>query len=264
MTHRTQIRILVLFTVAWTAQAAQLVAAPNNWAVHRQHGHLEFFSEYPIDTTAFAAQLAEVADELQATFGLEQPRLNIQVILFRSPQSYRAYLTSSVPDAAKRRAIFYQNRNVFQIYAYRHAELVTDLRHEYTHAFLHQSLPFVPLWIDEGIAEFMEERPAVRAGSSRVSGMRWRCRTGRQPDLRSLEKLPSASSMSSSDYRDSWAWVHYLVNESPETLQVFKRYLQAISAGEAPGAFSEFADQYDAQVTKQLGSYFRRFRISLR
>ncbi len=250
--------------MAWMVQPGNASAVQNHWAVHRQHGHLEFFSEYSIDTTSLATQLAEVAEELQMTFGLAQPKLNIQVILFRSPKSYRAYLMSSVPDAAKRRAIFYQNRNVFQIYAYRHPDLVTDLRHEYSHAYLHQCLPFVPLWIDEGIAEFMEERPAVRAGSSRVTGMRWRCRTGRQPDLRSLEKLPSASSMSSDDYRDSWAWVHYLVNESPETLQTFKRYLHAISAGEAPGAFSEFAAQDDPQVTKRLGSYFRRFRISLR
>ncbi len=70
--------------------------------------------------------------------------------------------------------------------------------------------------------------------------------------------------MTTDDYRNSWAWVHYLVHHSEQSKKLFQQYLSAISAGEAPGQFTEFAQQRAPGVTNGLGSYFRRFRISLR
>ena len=48
------------------------------------------------------------------------------------------------------------------VYAYRHPELPIDLRHECTHALLHANLPMVPLWLDEGLAEYFEMPEAER------------------------------------------------------------------------------------------------------
>jgi len=138
------------------------------------------------------------------------------------------------------------------------------LRHEYTHALLHQALPFVPLWIDEGLAEFLEEQRSARDKSSRLSAMKWRCRTGWKPSLAGLEKIPSASAMSSEHYRDSWGWVSFLANDSANTRDLLRTYLQAISAGEAPGDFSDWVQTRDPEAINRVGSYFRRFRISLR
>ena len=41
-------------------------------------------------------------------------------------------------------------------------ELAVDLRHETTHAVLHGLLPMVPLWLDEGLAEYFEAPEANR------------------------------------------------------------------------------------------------------
>ncbi len=82
---------------------------------------------------------------------------------------------------------------------------MTDIRHELTHAILHQNLRFVPLWIDEGLAELLERQhhsatvqPAFHPFGGRLAwdGLH------RSTDL-SLSN--QASQMDEEDYRDSWA-----------------------------------------------------------
>lgn len=259
----SKLRLLTCLAVLLTCRNA-LSDDAQEWAVYQKTESIELFAEFSVDVPRIVAQLDSVRSEFQQLFGLSVDQGNVQLILFKSPGSYRAYLQHKIPEARHRRAIFYRNGDVYQVYAYRHADLIEDIRHEYAHALLHHALPYVPLWIDEGIAEFIEDQPADRENSARLSGMKWRCRSGWQPNLNQLEKIPSASSMTSAHYRDSWAWIHYLVNESDTTRGLLRDYLQAISAGEAPGAFTEWAPQRDTLVVKRVGSYFRRFRISLR
>lgn len=247
----------------WLSLTSTTVA--QRWEVHETFGNVELFAEFRLSSNIVATQLASVEEELHRNLDLAQPEeAKIQVIVFKSAASYRGYLVSRVPEALRRRAIFYRSGDQYQIYAYRHDQLLTDLRHEYTHAVLHRTLPFVPLWIDEGLAEYLEVQPERRAKSSRLLAMKWKCRTGWRPDLRRLESIPSAARMTSDHYRDSWAWTHYLLNESDQTRTLFRTYLAAVSAGEAPGSFSEWVVPRETEVVKGIGSYFRRFRISLR
>jgi len=239
-------------------------AEAQSWVIHETGPDVEIFAEAHVDTDHILAQLTQVRRELDGMFALPRQSQNVQIVIFKSQQNYRSYLREQVPEGVSRRAIFYKRGTTFQIYSFRHRDLMVDLRHEYTHALLHQSLPFIPLWIDEGLAEFMEEQPEQRAKSPRQSGMKWRCRTGWKPNLQGLEKIPSAAEMTAEHYRDSWAWVSYLLNESAQTQNLLKQYLLAISAGEAPGAFSDWTRSRDSEVINGVGSYFRRFRISLR
>lgn len=239
-------------------------AIGKDWAAYEKTESVEIFAEYQVNMPEIIRQLDDVRSEFRELLELPDSGFSVQIIIFESSRSYRQYLQRDIPEATRRRAIFYRNREISQIYAYRHRDLMEDLRHEYTHALLHQNLPYIPLWVDEGLAEFMEVRPDDRPGSSRLSGMKWRCRSGWYPQLRHVEQIRSAASMSSGQYRDSWAWIHFLLNESEGSRKIFREYLQAISAGEAPGAFSEWAAQRDAALTNRIGSYFRRFRISLR
>ncbi len=252
----------ILFFCTWPCCVSTTLA--QQWEVHETRGNVELFAEFPLLPDVVTAQLASVEEELKRNLDLAQPDdARIQVIVFKSARNYRAYLAKRVPQALHRRAIFYRSGDQYQIYAYRHDQLLTDLRHEYTHAVLHRTLPFIPLWIDEGLAEYLEDQPERRARSSRLVSMRWKCRTGWRPALHHLEAIPSADRMTSDHYRDSWAWAHFLLNESDQTRTLFQDYLAAISAGEAPGTFSEWTSTRDPDVIKRVGSYFRRFRISL-
>lgn len=234
------------------------------WVTQEKIDKLEIFGEVKLNADVIQRQLNSVRTELKSRLQIDGSDATVQVVVFSSRNSYRSYIGQQIPEAANRRAIFYKNGDLYQIYTFRHADLLTDLRHEYTHALLHQSLPFVPLWIDEGLAEYFEELPAERSGSSRLRAMRWKCRTGWKPGLPALERIPDAASMDSDDYRNSWAWVHYLIHESDASRSQLTGYLAAISAGEAPGQFSEWVTRRDAPVLSRVGSYFRRFRFSLR
>lgn len=257
-------QVSVAYLLGSTVSLLVSTAEGGDWAAYQKTESVEIFAEYGADVNGIVTQLHAVKAEFRTLLDLPVPEQNVQVIIFNSPRSYRKYLQKDIPEALHRRAIFYRNKNIYQIYAYRHRDLIEDLRHEYTHALLHQSLPYIPLWIDEGLAEFMEDQPGDRAGSSRLAGMKWRCRSGWQPSLGNVERIQSAASMNSAEYRDSWAWIHFLMNDSDASRQMLQEYLQAISAGEAPGAFSEWSSQRAPEVTKRIGSYFRRFRISLR
>lgn len=254
----------LFLAILWTTALLPAQTRAQVWQIHEKHVGFELFSEANVGCGEIARQLNSVQRELGTLVELPDSLRNVEVVIFKSSQSYRNYLHQQLPEAIKRRAVFYKSGDTFQIYSFRHADLLMDLRHEYTHALLHQALPFVPLWIDEGLAEFMEEEPHLRAKSNRQKSMKWKCRTGWKPDLRRLEAIPSAAAMTQDHYRDSWAWVSYLLNESPNTRRHLQLYLQAISAGEAPGQFSEWGQSRDPEVIKRVGSYFRRIQISLR
>ena len=256
---QSALQILIFFCLTLTAHGQQ-----SRWTIEEKRGTVEVFAEFDPGMRDLWKNIADVTRELRELVGVEPSGGSIQIILFRDQASYLRYLASSIPQSRQRKAIFYQNGDLFQIYTFRHAQLLTDLRHEYTHALLHQSLPYVPLWVDEGLAEFLEERPADREKSSRLSAMRWKCRTGWKPSLTTLEKIPSAAAMSGDNYRDSWAYVHYLLMDSDRSQNEFREFLQAISAGEAPGAFSEWTASRKSEVANRIGSYFRRIQFSLR
>lgn len=260
--HSFRVAFFATLLLALGGSHASVEAQP--WIVHEVRNSVEIFAEMPLDTASLLNQFAQVQNELDTVLQLERDTRNVQVVVFSSQVRYRNYLSQKIPQALQRRAIFYKSGEVYQLYTFRHKDLMVDLRHEYTHALLHQSLPFIPLWIDEGLAEFMEERPEQRAQSARQSAMKWRCRTGWKPNLKELEKIPSAAHMTQEHYRDSWAWVSYLLNDSERSRSLFRTYLQAISAGEAPGNFSDWLQSRDSEVAKRVGSYFRRFGISLR
>ena len=72
-----------------------------------------------------------------------------------------------------------------------------DLRHECTHALLHAALPYVPLWLDEGLASLYEECE-FSADELRLVGLEnWRGAAlrgaMRAGILRSIEELAEAS-----------------------------------------------------------------------
>ena len=111
------------------------------------------------------------------------------------------------------------------MYAYRQPRLVEDLRHEGTHALLHASIGDLPLWLDEGLAEYFEV-PDDRRGlnAEHISRLPLDIADGWAPDLKRLETLDNARDMSPRDYRESWAWVHSLL-DAPARKAVLIAYM---------------------------------------
>ena len=55
-----------------------------------------------------------------------------------------------------RRAFFLAQGSRQVVYTYFNPQLEVDLRHEATHALLHLAIAELPLWLDEGLAEYFE------------------------------------------------------------------------------------------------------------
>jgi hypothetical protein len=96
------------------------------------------------------------------------------------------------------------------------------------------------LWLDEGLAEYFEVPRGDRGLNDRhVHELEAVKADGWQPDLRRLEGLKSAGRMTQLDYAESWLWVHFMLETTPERLEVLRGYLQALRSEEAPEPISQ-------------------------
>lgn len=250
------IRCLLVLVIGIASLRA--VAAEPEWVVREQFKSFSLLADYPVDAQEIRAQLTALESELDDTLEVKSTSEPIQIVLFESRKRYLSYLSSSVPASRARRAVFVRKGSLTSIYCYRSDALLTDLRHEMTHALLHQYLPFLPLWMDEGLAEYFEEEPQKRLSSSRTKSARWKAAVGWSPDLTRLEQIGAADEMNSSDYRDSWAICCYLLNESSGSRALLRDYLLQIHAGHDPPQFRVSLETAGNDWRIRSKDYFRR------
>jgi hypothetical protein len=134
-----------------------------------------------------------------------------------------------------------------------------DLRHEVTHAYLHAVLDALPLWLDEGLAEYFEAPRSQRGfHRSHVERLLARMRqTGWQPNLRRLEQLNPERDLNQDDYAECWAWVHFLLESRPETAEVLRSYLADLRRSDPASPLSARLDQSQPGAAEQLVEHVR-------
>lgn len=181
--------------VCWLAGLSPMVLHGDDWKSRHEAGNLSIFAEFPLrDVQGLVDELAALQGEIEATLRLKANDQPIEIYLFASRGSYVNHVSVRVPNAVNRRALYVQGKDAGRIYAYRHREMDIDVRHEATHAILHNCLPFVPLWLDEGLAEYFEVRQAERKSQNpHHSSTKWVRRFGGRPDLVALEKKRNLS-----------------------------------------------------------------------
>ena len=137
----------------------------------------------------------------------------VEVYILQDRDAFTHFLTFYYPELPPRRAFFLAQGPRRVIYAFHNDRLDEDLRHEATHALLHVAVGDLPLWLDEGLAEYFEG-PDGRQGLNpeHLARLPDDSRAGWRPDLARLETLKAVREMTPRDYRESWAWVHYLLN----------------------------------------------------
>ncbi len=150
----------------------------------------------------------------------------INVYLFENEKRFRNYMAKHHPQFPKRRAFFVKNDTKLKVYAFWGDQVGEDLRHEIAHGYLHAVVPNIPLWLDEGLAEYYEV-PRGKAGFNRrhiyhlvteLKENQWK------PNLSRLEELATANEMTQLDYAESWLWIHFLLR-SPEHARLVQNQL---------------------------------------
>ena len=155
------------------------------------------------------------------------------------------------------------------VFAYRSNEFEVDVRHESTHALLHADLAVVPLWLDEGLAEYFEAPYQERAfNHPHLSQMKWQVSkvnltariTSAAPSLERLEELRDLKQMGAAEYRQSWAWVHFMLHGSPEAQEELMRYLTDIRAQTPPGKLSSRLRARIPNLEQKFADHLRQWK----
>ena len=178
-------------------------------------------------------QLQSEGEAIRARLALPRSHTPIEVHLFDNEQTYRDFMQVEFPMFPERRALFVKQGDDLLVYAYWGKRIGEDLRHEITHGYLHALIPDMPLWLDEGLAEFFElgiERQGLHKGHLALLAKSHREGTWR-PNLQRLESLWDAAAMTQLDYAESWLWVHFLLESTPDNRALLQRQLAQLRAG---------------------------------
>ncbi len=214
----------------------------HDWVDVRVAGPFVLHADFPLHAvTPLFDDLARLQQDLVRLLAIRPAQERIEVYLFGSRASYDAFVRQFLPDVPYRRALYVKNAAApGMVLAHKSGQLGIDLRHECTHALLHASLPMIPLWLDEGLAEYFEVEPERRAlGNPHATLARFSAFWGRAPDLARLENKADVGQMSGSDYRNAWAWVHFMLHGPPEAHDELVRFLRDIQSETPPGRLSQ-------------------------
>lgn len=250
-------RLLAACLLLALAPAAAL--AQSRWPDERQAGPFLCHADFPLaGQQPLLDELADLQQDLTTVLGARESRESVHLFLFQSKASYQAYLRQYFPKVPYRRALFIKARGPGMVFAYRGDDFEIDVRHECTHALLHAWLPDVPLWLDEGLAEYFEVRHDRRAGQHpHLAAVQALVATGELPRLEALERLGAIDEMGRDEYRDAWAWVHFAVHGTPAANEELLRYLTDLSAGGEVELLSDRLRRRMPDLNRRLAEHFR-------
>ena len=147
--------------------------------------------------------------------GFRPPASNdpVEIYVLDDRNAFEHFLKFYFPELPPRRAFFLAQGQDRVVYTYSNPRLEEDLRHEATHAQLRGAFGDLPLWLDEGLAEYFEtdlsrpdaERPRLEQIAADIRG-------GWSPNLERLESMTDIRQMTQRDYREAWGWVHLFLN----------------------------------------------------
>ena len=175
-------------------------------------------------------ELTALRTDIAEKLNLKTSDEPINIYLFENSDQYDQYLATNHPEFPHRRAFFMKTDTELKVFAYWGERVGEDLRHEVTHGYLHSIVPNMPLWLDEGIAEYYEV-PKGKHGVNEVHVQLLAAKLTKgnwKPDLVELEKKIYMHELSQLDYAESWLWVHYLLETKPQRVYVLRQFLSEL------------------------------------
>lgn len=239
---------------------------PSQFAIKRDQLRIYSDTELPEDHRLFDSMMS-MRDDVLSELQLPGSDEAIHVYLFDSSERFGEFIEVNYPSFPKRRAFFVETDRQLAVYAHWGDRVAEDLRHEVTHGYLHSVVPQIPLWLDEGLAEYFET-PRGEAGFNgpHVEDLAWKFRGGWRPNIARLEALTSAAEMTQLDYAESWAWTHMMLRSTPQARAALQGYLtQLREKGTADPLSQRLAavmPDPHAALVRHLESLFEAARLS--
>lgn len=204
-------------------------------------GQLVIHADFPIaGQHRLVRELDGLRIDVSQELGLPVSDEPVNLYLFETTDRYDAFVARRFPSFPARRAFFVETDTSLSVFAAWQDRIAEDLRHETTHGYVHAVVPAVPLWLDEGIAEYFEtprsdhglHRGHVAHLAGRLLEGTWR------PDLARMEALAAAGEMSQDHYAEAWCWVHWLLRTTPARKEILQDYLADVRRDPATAPLS--------------------------
>ena len=209
-------------------------------------------------------EVAALRVDIAGKLGIPACDEPIHVYLFESADSYGEFAHKYFPRSVPRRAFFLETDTRLNVYAQWGDSVAEDLRHETTHGYVHAAVRNVPLWLDEGIAEYFEV-PRGRQGrnSPHMDLLAAHQGTGEwSPDLARLEQLTSAADMTQQDYAEAWLWVHLLLESTPERQTLLTVWLAELRRDGTSAPISLRLREIDSAPNRSATEHLQQIRGS--
>jgi Protein of unknown function (DUF1570) len=219
---------------------------------------LHFICDFPLPAEdILIKQLQSERSLIYTTLALPPSDERITVHLYRNEDTYHDVLARKFPMVPNRRAFFVESDMKLHVYAQWSDRMPEDLRHEVAHGYLHASVPAIPLWIDEGLAEYFEvphnlaglNRPHLQLLADLTEHNGW------TPNLERLESLSSAGEMQQEHYAEAWAWVYFLLHSTPERRELLTEYLAELRTKGRAAPLSKRLAAQNIQPQRTLAEY---------
>jgi hypothetical protein len=212
-------------------------AAPELQAV--RVGRYLLISDHRLDKPAEMGQeLESLHRRLQRDLKIAPLNATLRIYIFEKHSTFSRYVRRHIPYLTRadvhRDALFLLRNGKPHVFAVRTDELMENLRHEFVHVYLNTAVPGVPIWLDEGLAQYYET--ACEDGrNERALAMLDEALRGRwSPDLARLERIVNMSEMGPREYAEAWSWVAAAQAADP---QLIKRFLVALNSREETSTF---------------------------
>ena len=208
--------------------------APPTFSVERPVQHVARGTGFAIhsnlsnrSTAPLVKELEQLRSEIFEQLKLPQQRDSVALYLFSDEASYRNYMQTTWPNLPPRRAYFVGTSRELAVYSFHGGNVKEDLRHEFTHGLLHACLKTVPLWLDEGLAEYfeVEGRVAGAPHQDHLKTLQTARANGWNPSLQQLEELSDFRHMTQRHYAESWGWVHFMLQSDEGSRDTLLSYI---------------------------------------
>jgi hypothetical protein len=243
--------VILILSVCTVSYAAQ-------WPDVRSIGPFIFRADFSMQgIVPFITELANLQNDIIQSLSIAPAQEGIEVYLFHDQQTYEQYLKQHFPNVPFRRAVYLKGRGPGRVFAYYSAQFEIDLRHECTHALLHASLKNIPLWLDEGLAGYFELPADKRVFENpHLANIKRNAWFGVAPSLENLEKCTDIAKMGKAEYRDSWAWICFMLHGPAEANDELKKYLWDIQSQNPQHLFCDRLKHRLPTVQQQFTAFY--------
>jgi tetratricopeptide (TPR) repeat protein len=264
------VRLLILLAAAASAQAIPLPSEREQWSV-LQAGELTIYSSASeSETKRIATDLLRMREAVGKV-----TRLNVRtgkpthVFIFRSNRSFAPYrdaLFTGRSEGVGGGFLAARFANYIIVDASSPAGVDRVVYHELAHWFIRNTVVGLPLWLDEGLAEYYSTFGVV--GDSVAIGRPIRDHIvalrrgmlmplGVQLALNERSEEYAGQSRQKLFYAQSWALVHYFLSD-PARRARLEQFVEAIRIGRSIAQATPLLGATDSELEHALRTYIKR------